>query len=257
MKQYNPLFGFFAALSIFFGVFAGSADNASAQTTEERVVIEAQVDGSLAEEDRVDLVEAYKTNYFSNLGITGHFLVDGTNLTASVEGNPSDVESAVEQITSDDHFHEAEVLDRNDVTSGGIDSMVYHTELDARKSSPATQPVDNPVTLTLRVTYEDGMTETDVLQTSDSFQSVFENIRVGGYFIVNPNIHFIVNPNIHFIVNPNIHFLTLEGSESDVSTALTTVQDSRKVKTVEVLAERYPDQRRWSSFEMHSFQDGF
>lgn len=248
MKQYNRLFGFFAALSIFFGVFAAGADNASAQTSEVRIFVEGQVDGSLTQSERVSLVDTYKTTHFADLkGISGHFLIDGTKLTANVEGPSSEVSAAVDQITSDANFSDIEVIVRDDVTGPKVSSMVYHTELDPRSSQPVNPATEDLVSLGVKVTFASGLTEQQVLNAGDSVESVFANIRVGGYFIL--------NPNIHFILNPNIHFLRMEGTEADITSSLNSIQNISQVQSVEVLDERYPEQTRWSSFVVHTFDD--
>ncbi|GEM_PF-4476605 len=247
MKQYNRLFGFFAALSIFFGVFAAGADNASADTSDDRIFVEGQVDGSLTQSERVNLVDTYKSTHFSGLNITGHFLIDGTKLTASVEGPSTEVSAAINQITEDSNFSDIEVIVRDDVTGPEVSSMVYHTELDARSSQSITPPNDDLVSLGVKVTFKSGLTEQEVLNAGDSVESVFTNIRVGGYFIL--------NPNIHFILNPNIHFLRMEGTEGDIASSLDSIGGLKDVKSVEVLDETYPEKMSWSSFVVHTFDD--
>jgi hypothetical protein len=247
MKQYNRLFGFFAALSIFFGVFAAGADNASAQTSEVRIFVEGQVDGSLTQSQRVNVVDTYKSTHFSGLNITGHFLIDGENLTANVEGPSSDVGAAMNQITSDANFSDIEVIVRDDVNGPEVSSMVYHTELDVRSSQPVDPPTDDLVSLGVKVTFDSGLTQTEILEAGDSVESVFAGIPVGGYFIL--------NPNIHFILNPNIHFLRMEGTEGDITNSLESIEGLNDVKNVEVLDETYPEKARWSSFVVHTFDD--
>jgi hypothetical protein len=247
MKQYNRLFGFFAALSIFFGVFAGAADNASAQTSEERILVEAEVDGSLTQSQRVALVDNYKDNHFDGLDLDGHFLIDGTTLTANVEGPSKDVRTALDKVINDANFSDVEVIGRADLGGPEVSSMVYHTELDARSEQNITPATNNLASIGVQVTLKAGLSESEVLGFADSVDSVFDNIRVGGYFIL--------NPNIHFILNPNIHFLRIEGSEGDVASALDSVSNIDDVEDIEVLDETYPEKPSWNTFVIHTFND--
>jgi hypothetical protein len=247
MKQYNRLFGFFAALSIFFGVFAGAADNASAATSDVRMLMEAQVDDSLTQSQRVALVDSYKDNYFTGLDIDGHFLIDGTTLTVNVEGPTKDVRTALDQVRTDANFSEVEVIVRDDLNGPEVSSMVYHTELDARSTQNITPANNNLASIGVQVTLKAGLSESEVLGFADSVDSVFDNIRVGGYFVL--------NPNIHFVLNPNIHFLRVEGAEGDVASALDSVAAIDDVKDVEVLDETYPEKPSWSTFVVHTFDD--
>ena len=159
MKQYNRLFGFFAALSIFFGAFVGSADNASAESNDVRIFMEAQVDDSLTQSQRVTLVDSYKDNHFAGLNIDGHFFIDGTTLSVNIEGVSADVSTAIQQVTSDANFSDIEVIVREDVTGPEVSSMVYHTELDARSTRNITPANDDLASLGIQVTLESGLTQ--------------------------------------------------------------------------------------------------
>ena len=113
-------------------------------------------------------------------------------------------------------------------------------------------PVDAPptndlVSLGVKVTFESGLTEREVLNAGDSVDSVFVGIPVGGYFVL--------NPNIHFVLNPNIHFLRMEGTEGDIASSLDSIGGLKDVKSVEVLDETYPEKMSWSSFVVHTFDD--